>query len=411
MTKVRRLLAFLLAVSLATPALAVDGWNTLSMSANGPTWTDIHCEKLTTSKVVCANRAATSPTNAVKLIDLSTNPVTITTFDAPTPVTANFGKIRGVGGNSTTIRMSGGGNSSANFGSWIATSSISSPSTWTLHRDMTSSPTYVAFGGQLPDFGSADFGTSAMNNNASSAIGAIYTVTTSPIAFTGPTTWSYASQAFKDEISGVKVTATYYFGARAGNSRIYCDGYSGSGTSYLFSPAGIDACLVGPATATAIMRPAFTDGTLGFAVAYDTASSGTTTICALNSSGLKTIQEYDVGVDLRPGAYFTFPSGSARAYLWSTAGVAWVGNGASPTAFANEAGTTHDITCDSGTVTQVIAGVDVDNDADSTDNVLAFCSSGNAQYWGSAIAAASSGYRAPKSSRIGPFNNLPFRGP
>jgi hypothetical protein len=63
-------------------------------------------------------------------------------------------------------------------------------------------------------------------------------------------------------------------------------------------------------------------------------------------------------------------------------------------------------------VTQVIAGVDVDNDADSTDNVLAFCSSGNAQYWGSPIAAAaSSGYSAPKRSRIGPFNALPFRGP
>lgn len=409
----RRLALALVVVALtSSPAWAADSYHTVSLSGGGPTWTDIHCEVLTTSKVVCANRAATSKTNAVKLLDFSTSPPTVTTFDAPNPATANFGKIRGLGGNSTTIRISGGGRASANFGNWIAHSSISAPSTWTLDRDVTASPFYATFGGQLPDFGSREFGTAYTINAAADAQGTIYTATASPLGFTGPSVWAAGSLAFYDEVAGVKVTSSFYFGARAGNGRVYVDGYSGSGTSFLFSPASIGPCNIGPATATAIMRPAFTDGTLGFAVAYDTASSGATTICALNSSGTRTIQEQDSAVDLRPGVYFTFPSGSARAYLWSTAGVAWVGNGASPTAFANESGTTHDVTCDSGTVTQVIAGVDVDNDADSTDNVLAFCSSGNAQYWGSPIAAAaSSGYRAPQRSRIGPFNALPFRGP
>lgn len=411
----RRLLAFLLAVSLATPALAVDGWNTLSMSAAGPTWTDVHCEVLTTSKVVCANRAATTKTNAVKLIDLSTNPPTVTTFDAPNPATANFGKIRGLGGNSTTIRIVGGGNSSANYGQWIAHSSISSPSTWTLDRDGSFPTTYYGIGGQLSDFGSREFAIAAGNNStspSSTSGGSLYTATASPLGFTGPSGWSYASQNFYDEIAGVKVSASFYFGARAGNSKIYTDGYSGSGTSFLFDPVAIGPCNVGPATATATIRPAFTDGTLGVVAAYDSASGGTTHICAQNSSGTRVIQEVDSAVDLRPGVYFTFPAGSARIYMWTTAGVAYVGNGASPTALSNESGTTHDITCDSGTVTQVLAGVDVDNDGSSTDNVLAFCSSGNAQYWGSPIAAAaSSGYSAPKRSRIGPFNNLPFRAP
>jgi hypothetical protein len=407
----RRLLAFLLAVSLATPALAVDGWNTLSMSANGPTWTDIHCEKLTTSKVVCVNRAATSKTNAVKLLDLSTNPVTITTFDAPNPATANFGKIRGIGGNSTTIRISGGGRASANFGNWIAHSSISAPSTWTLDRDTTASPFYATFGGQLPDFGSREFGAAYTINAAADAQGTIYTATASPLGFTGPSVWAAGFLAFYDEVAGVKVTSSFYYGARAGNSHIYADGYSGSGTSFLFSSDGINACDVGPATATGLIRPAFTDGTAGYTVSYDT-SSGSSHLCGHTSSSFQQLRETKTSVDLRPGVYFTFPSGSARLYVWSTAGVAWVSNGASPTSFANESGTTHDVTCDSGTVTQVIAGVDVDNDADSTDNVLAFCSSGNAQYWGSPIAAAaSSGYSAPKRSRIGPFNALPFRGP
>lgn len=383
----RPLVATLLALSIALPARAADAWRDAGFAGTGPTWTDLDYYPCSSTTTAFANYGATSRTNALKLVVWSGTTPTITTFDAPAPAVSSYGHMRGLHCTSSRLMVAGGG---LNYGTgiWVAYRPLpyNAADSWTLTIDVAGTP-YRTYAGHI----------SLTPPGVETYIGTLFyrASTFSPTAIfayqfnTPSTTESYEAFGsipdfigYSDSCAGQEVSSSYYFSTCVGNGRLYW--IVADGTPSTPVATGIEFGGGGPSGG---VRPEFAyNGTIGIATYY---YNPKTYIVAVNGSGTVSISSTLDSTNLVPGTDWS-PGGTQTAWWWSTAGDAWCGEDNTPSSVSNTNApcnnATYDITCDSGSVTAVFnPGVDLDGSGSSTNDRLALCSSGNAQYWGAAL--------------------------
>lgn len=394
--------ALLCSWPIATGAGATDGWHDYPLGAAGPTGANIIVAKCDADHVLIGNRAATSPTNAGILITLAASP-TVTTFNLFSPSTASYGKLRALGCNGTSI-VASGGNNSTNGSEWIASSTLASPASWTSQRDQVNTSYAELWEGVITSGPGSRAWTMGywLHWTTSDDYAQIYNFDISPFTLGSFASFNKGASGLSEECNGNRTTRGDYGVACYKSGAMHTVGFSGSGL--VWGDAGHPiACSA--LTGTIVAGQAFPGSTNQFLSLSDNGTSSN--ICGASYDGATSGRFADqtfTSLLMRGGVYFW-----SNDYIWTSAGVAYVGGGGWwGSYFSDESGSTHDITCDSGNVLAVIAGVDVDRDGDPTDNVLAFCGSGNAVYWGEALPSAS-GAAAPKQAY--PFRSLPFRFP
>ena len=386
---------------IATGAGAADQWRSYPLGAAGPTGANIIVAKCDADHVLIGNRAATSATNSGILITLAASP-TVTTFNLFSPSTASYGKLRALGCNATTI-VAAGGNNSTNGSEWIASSTLASPASWTSQRDQVNTGFQRLWQGVVATGPGSRAWTMGMwlgwtdtHHYVEAVNFDISSFTTGSAAF-----FDKGANGLSEECNGNRTTRGDYGAACYKSGAMHTIGFSGSGI--VWGDAGHPiAC--GALTGTVIAGQAFAGSTNQFLSLSDNGTNSQ--ICGASYDGStagKFADQTFTSLLMRGGVYFW-----SNDYIWTSGGVAYVGGGSVSSYFSDESGSTHDIACDSGNVLAVIAGVDVDRDGDSTDNVLAFCGSGNAVYWGEALPSTSG---SAASKQAPPFRALPFRFP
>ena len=396
MTKVRRLLAFLLAVSLATPAWAADQWNIATVTGTGSqTGTLIYPFVHSSTTASAITRYATSLTNALTVYTVTgAGAITATNYTPANP--SNVVTIQALGGDSTRVFVGGGS-------VWLEYASLSDLSSWTTALSSNSVNDRVsgliftspAGGGKYRYF----YQSSSANRLQAKDL-------------TLPTTVTHlANNKYfpENEFVSYPVNSTYSavvaMDSSAGKG-LY-DGYN-SGASFLFDVDDTTASASGPSK----WFPAFSMNGLLFTTTIKKAWTNTYYIRAINSSGTLTEVVNDSATAYAPGCDWD-PTGSLRRGWWvgTADGKLYATNSISaPTSISNNA--TYDMTTTAlqgSTPLTMICGLDVDQDGDAADNPLVFLANGKLAYWGEP--ATSGGPLAPQRAQRGPFNNFPFRGP
>lgn len=373
----------LLLLTLRCPARAVDGLNQLDLGGAGLTTTDVMIAVCDAETVITYDRGATSPTDAGRLIAHSGGEWSVSNFSVPTP-TNGYGQARSLGCIGGTVVVGGGESSSA--GSWwVYSASTADLTSWTTQVDTAGGAgEYGSYAGLVGDDPGANAFTLVFQYHAPDGNDYIqvYSADLSPFSLAaGFADYNPGTNKFSNECSGIEYMSTRYAASCVGDAT-YAVGYDGSTTEPWTSAAG--ACPSLGAGGTKVMRQAFAGGDTATFVAYNGTNS---MACGFaGSAGNRFVNQSFSSISMVSGAYFTFPSASANHYLWSAGGTAYVGGGGSTsTYFSDDTGTDHDLPCDSGVLSVVVTGVDVDQDADATDNLLGICTSGDAVYFGEAL--------------------------
>ncbi len=395
--RARNLSALILALFLAIPARAADQVRALSLGGAGPTASDSIIAVCDSTHLLIIDRSATSGTNAGKLITWTSGSAAVTTFSLYSPSTSSYGHARAAGCNGTTIVIAGGpGGTTA--GSWIASSSISSPGTWTTQEDRTS------WGAQFPvgvisetPPGSRTWITAWYEYAGGVSKVWAHQMTLNGGSITSTSGGSYAagSAAWTDQgCSGIKASSTHLGASCFGASATAAIG--SSGTAVLWGPStGPINC--GTLTGTLTARTSFAaNGNY-----YHVADNGTSTIiCGISWNGSSSSRFADQTLSsllMRGGIYF-----GGETLIWkSTDGTAYVGGGSVASYFSDRSSSSMDFAPDSGSIIQVVLGIDVDGDGSATDNPLALFTSGNAAYYGEALPVALSATRPRRTSLSG----------
>ena len=368
--RLRQVVAAFLAVALASPAWAAPTWYRTGVT--GPTWTDAQFNVCDSTHLAGVNRAATSKTNAVTMVTWASGIPSVNTVDGPT-TTNTFGQPRGLGCGASRLTVTGGKITGTGATYWIYNSSSLSSISWSQVTDQTDGAGTAIdnlFGNiDVSPPGAKDVIVANYWNHSSQSRMSIGTIALSPYSTAYSSEYNSGGNNFGTECTTAKVGSGYVYAACAGNSKIYSYGWQGTTSSNLF--AGNATC-TGPATANAIMRPGFTDGTLGVAIA----SNGTDSyVCGMTSAGSATVNQTLSSILLKSGA--NFASG-----LW-----AWQSTGLSRK-FATstfDLDSTYDIPSDvlnGSTVVQVVAGIDADGDGDATNNLVGYLADGSIIYYG-----------------------------
>lgn len=382
----------LVAVLASTPSWAADSYHTVSLSGAGVTSTDVLVAVCDSTHIVVVDRGASSPTAAGRLYAWASGVASVTTFNMPSP-SVTYGHTNMLGCNGTNI-VAAGSAEATNGTEWIAFSTIAAPGTWTIRRQQTNTGYTVSWSGIASSGpGAKEWTLASYYDPGTDRIYGATIDIVSALAFGNDASKDTGGENFTDQCSGVKVSSTYYLATCVGNSTSYLLGFDGS-TTKLFDYSTFGTCTNGPATANSIIRQPFAFNGVGISVSYNS-TAARTYFCGATSAASKSVDQNVASLDLRPGVDFTFPSGSRAAYVWTTGGVAYKGGGTASSYFSDETGSTHDIACDSGTVINVAQGVDADGDSTTTDDLVAFCTSGNLEVWGTdCVDADGDGYGA-----------------
>lgn len=390
--------ALLCSWPIATGAGATDQVNALSLGGTGPTWTDGITVACDSTHAVSISKTATSGTNAGKLITFTAGTPSVTTFNLPSPSVSAYGHATYLYCDASVIQV--GGVAAPSAGRWLFSSTIAAPGTWTSRADVgTAVGGFSGVGGNDPGDYPYTFGFEY--DNSGTATVQVYnwdytnydaqtlTVTASSVT-TDPT-----------RCSGIQVASTLYGFGCWSNTNNYRAGYNGTDTLNKFG--SIDCDHAGGASWTA--RQAWVGNSRWFFLGDDGTDSW---ICAISwdgTTGNRVAAQSITGNLFRGGVYF-----GGEYLMWKTTGAAWTGGGASFSSyFSDRSSSSLDFTPDSGTILQVISGVDTDGDGDATDNLLAFFTSGNAAYYGEPSSSPSSSSSSAKQAP--PFRALPFRFP
>lgn len=403
----KRLVAALLLLACSIPAQAADAWRRISLSGNGPTWSDIHCVALG-SYIACMNRAATTVTNGLKVINLTTpTSPTVDTYDLPSPSTATFGRARGLGGSGSTPLLVIGGGGINSTGRWIATSGSLSSVSFTLQEDSTNiddlswAATITPFGTGTNYFMALPIPAVASANDRLLAV----QITLPTYGVTGSQSYTYSGKTaiLGDEAQGGVVSSTFAIACvlqpgDTNSTGMGCEGINNSAAA-LFNPGAVSCSATG--TTATLMRPMATYSTTsGVFFAYD-ATATKTLVCGWNSAGSQTFPTQTLSTDVRPGAYWD-PTGSlAGLWAWGTTGGAYRAGSSGLLSPAFTYSIPSSAFSGGVTLSQAVLGIDVDGDSSTSDNPIAVLSDGSIAYWGELISGATTITPDTTTGRVG----------
>ena len=376
----RRLATLLLALSLAVPlpAWAADQVRFKSLSGAGPTWTDGITVACDSTHVVSISKSATSNTGAGRLITWTAGIPSVTSFDLPSPVVSSYGHATALYCDGTTIVVSGTAYPSA--GRWTWASTIASPGSWTSKEETTGGGGFTGAIGNDP--GDQAYTSGYYFSSGGTGTLKIYNTSMTGTYDSESGTLSTTMTSSPMRCSGAKVASNLYgFGcwADGGNYRV---AYDGTTNTNRFNYIDCDAS--GSSSWTA--RQAWADNSIWFFLGDDGTNSH---VCGISWNGTNTASrsasQAIAGKLFRGGAKV-----GSEYLMWRTNGDAWtgaVGNTYSSW-FSDRSSSSFDFAPDSGTLTQVVEGIDADGDSDATDNLVAFFSSGNISYYGESVASS-----------------------
>lgn len=390
----RRLVALLLALSLASPAWAAKQWNVATVTGTGGQTGELATVAICDSTHwLEIERRATTLTNKVTL-NTVTAPGAVTRENLTVSSPTNFSKLLGVGCDASTIVLAGSGR-------WISFASLSNPSSWSSAVDNSSSGN--GYGGFI--FPSPAGGGKWRFHQAFGGDNSVYIsdYVLSPFAATNLAN----STPNADELELVSVAVSSSLDISAGVS-------NGSGQSY-FRPyvsgssyaATAQESSASATTGSYYYQPFSMNGTLG-AFTIKRQSNGQIYIRWVTGSGTITNLNTGSTTDLRPLGDWN-PSGSLRRGWWfATDGTARKSDSISaPTSISTDA--TYDVgttamqgsTLVAGFTTQYngsTVGIDLNQDGTSGDAVWLLANKKIA-YYGEPPAVATAKPRPSSISR------------
>lgn len=384
---------------LPTTSRAADAWHAIAVST-GACSVDTAIRVVYAPYVVCLDLSKTSASgDVVTIVNFSapTSP-TVVSSAGPSPSTATYGRPTALGVTSGEISVCGGAAGTGSTGCWCGYStSFSSPS-WTVTRDTNgagASPiaSYGVMSASPPGSKTFMVANSYYDGANTWLAGVPITVNSSFSAGSMSAAYGVGSLDSYRQFTGVKVASDYYVSFYNDQNTGTVKSVGNDGTTS--NTHTTSACTGSTSTSAKIRQPFGHNAVNGIVVTYN--GSSASYVCSQKKAGGTGVNQAIADVDVRTGVSFN-PTGSAlRAFLWTTTGLAYQGDALDVTSFAAASAYNIGSSVLSGaTVRGVVngaesaAGIDMDADADTVDNPIAFLSSGLA-WWGTAAAASSGG--------------------